>query len=57
MINSWRGRTERWLCRMWRVTNKKLQLHIRWVRERAGDVGNSIADELADLGTRVEAQH
>ena len=43
------------LCHMWKVTQKKLQLDIRWVRRHAGDVGNSIAHELADLGTRVEA--
>ena len=42
---------------MWKVTKKKLQLHIRWVRGHTGDVGNSTADELADLGTRLEAQH
>ena len=39
------------LCHMWKVTKKKLQLHIRWVRGHTGDVGNSIA------GTRLEAQH
>ena len=36
---------------------KKLQLHLRWVRGHTDDVGNSIADELADTGTRLEAQH
>ena len=45
------------LCHMWKVTQKELQLHIRWVREHSGDAGNSIAGELTDLGTRVEAQH
>ena len=45
------------LCRVWRVTKKKLQLHMRWVRGHTSDLGNSIADELADLGTRLEAQH
>ena len=45
------------LCHMWKVTKQKLQLHIRWVRGHTGDVGNSIADELADLVTRLEAQH
>ena len=45
------------LCHMWTVTKNKLQLHIRWVRGRTGDVGNSIADEVADVGTRLEAQH
>ena len=39
------------------MTEKKLQLHTRWVRGHTGDVGNSIADELADLGIRLEAQH
>ena len=45
------------LCHLWIVTKKKLQLHIRWVRGHTGDVGNSIAHELADLGTRLEAQY
>ena len=45
------------LCHMWKVTKKKLQLHIRWVRGHTGDVGNPIRDELADVGTRLEAQH
>ena len=39
------------------VTKKKSQLHIRWEQGHSGDVGNSIADELADLRTRLEAQH
>ena len=53
-----RGRTERWprcSVNMRKEPQKKLQLHIRWVREHTGDVRNSTADELADLGTRVEA--
>ena len=41
------------LCQLW----KKLKIQIRWVRGHTCDVGNSIADELADLGTRAEAQH
>ena len=45
------------LCHSWKVMKKKLQLHIRWVRGHTGDVEKSTADELADLGTRVEAQH
>ena len=45
------------LFHMWRVTKKEFQLHIRWVRGHTGDVGISIADELADLRTRPEAQH
>ena len=45
------------LCHLWKVTQKKLKLQIRWVRGHACDVGNSIADELAVLGTRAEAQH
>ena len=38
------------LCHMCKVTKKTLHLHIRRVRGHPGDVGNSIADELADLG-------
>ena len=45
------------LCHMWKVTKKNLQLHMRWVRGHTGDVGNSTSDELADLGTLLEAQH
>ena len=41
------------LCHMWKVTKKKLQLYIRLVHGHTGAVGNSIADELADLGTRL----
>ena len=44
------------LFHMWRVTKKTTQFHIRWVWD-IGDVGDSIADELADLGTRLEAQY
>ena len=55
MRSSWRGLAIL-LCHMWKVTKKKLQLHIRWVRGHTGDVGHAIADELADLGTRLEAQ-
>ena len=40
------------LCHMWKVTKKKLQLHIRWVRGHTGDVGKSIADALADADGR-----
>ena len=39
------------------VTKKRSQLHIRWVRGRTGDMGNSIADSLADTGTLTELQH
>ena len=45
------------LCHMWKEAKKKLQLHMRRVRGHTGDVGNSIADELAYLGTRLEARH
>ena len=45
------------LCHMWRVTKKKLQLHVRWVRGHTCDVGNSVADALADTGPLLEAQH
>ena len=45
------------LCHLWKVTKKKLSLHFRWVRGHTGGVGNSIADELADMGTRVASQH
>ena len=36
------------LGHMWRLTRKRLQLHIRWVRGHTGDVRNTIADRLAD---------
>ena len=60
MRSLWRGRTERWQhCSVTcgKVTEKKLQLHIRCVRGHTGDVAHYIAGELADLGTRLEAQH
>ena len=39
MRSSWRGRTERWHfhCHTRKVTEKKLQLHMRWVRGHTGD--------------------
>ena len=40
------------LSHMWKVTKKRIRLHIRWMRGHSGDVGNSIADRLADAGTR-----
>ena len=39
------------------VTKKRSQLHIRWLRGRTGDMGNSIADSLADTGTLTELQY
>ena len=45
------------LCHMWKVTKQNLRLHIRWRRGLSGDVGNGIADRLADAGTRQELQH
>ena len=36
---------------------KRLQLHVRWVRRHTGDVENTIADRLADCGTLPELQH
>ena len=44
-------------CHMWKVTKQRLRLHIRWIRGHSGDVGNGIADRLADVGTRQESQH
>ena len=45
------------LRHMWIVTKERIRLHIRWIRGHTGDVGNSIADRLADAGTRQELQH
>ena len=45
------------LGHMWKVTKQRLRLHIRWVRGHSGDVGNGIADRLADEGTRRELEH
>ena len=42
------------LCHLWKVVEGKVRLVIRWVRGHSGDVGNTIADELADMGTRPE---
>ena len=39
------------------MTKQILRLHIRWIRGHSGDVGNGIADRLADEGTRRELQH
>ena len=43
-------------CHMWKVKKQKI-LHICWIRGHSGDVGNGIADRLADAGTRQESQH
>ena len=45
------------LGHMWKVTKQRLRLHIRWIRGHLGDVGNCIADRLADEGSRRELQH
>ena len=45
------------LCHMWKVTKERLRLHFRRIRGHSGDVGNGIADRLADAGTRQELQH
>ena len=45
------------LCHMWKVTKQRIRLHTRWIRGHSGDVGNGIADRLADAGTRQESQH
>ena len=45
------------LYRLWKVVREKVRLTIRWVRGHSGDVGNTIADELADKGTRLEEKH
>ena len=45
------------LCHMWKVVRGKVRLVKRWVRGHTGDVENTIADELADMGTRLEEMH
>ena len=45
------------LRHMWKVTWESVRLHIRWIRGHSGDVANSIADRLADAGTRQELRH
>ena len=42
------------LCK---VVRSKIHLEIRWAKGNSGDVGNSMTDELADLGSRVEEKH
>ena len=42
------------LCHMWKVVRGNVSLVIRWVRRHTGDVENTIADELAEMGTRLE---
>ena len=61
MRNSWRGKTEHWqlwLCHMWRVTKTNVTTsHTLDYEDTLVTWVISIADELADLGTRLEAQH
>ena len=45
------------LCHMWKVVREKVRLIIRWVRGHSGDVVNTIAHELEDMGARVEEKH
>ena len=40
------------LCLWWKVVEGKVTLVIRWVGGHAGDVENTIAYELAEMGTR-----
>ena len=43
------------LCHLWKVVKEKVRLTIRWVRGHSGDVENTIADGLADVGTGRKA--
>ena len=45
------------LCHLWKVVKNKVNINIRWVRGHSGDAGNTIADEFADLGTRLDKNH
>ena len=45
------------LCHLWKVVTEKVRLTIRWVRGHSGDVENTITDELADMGMRLEEMH
>ena len=45
------------LCHLWKVVTEKVRLTIRWVRGHSGDLENTIADELADMGMRLEEMH
>ena len=42
---------------MWKVTKRRPRLNIRWLCGHSGDVGNGIADRLADEVTRRELKH
>ena len=44
-------------CHLWKVVRNKVSINIRWVRGHSGDAGNGVADELADLGTRLDEKH
>ena len=44
------------LCHLWKVTNQRIRLDIRWICGHSGDVGNGTADRLADAGARQETQ-
>ena len=45
------------LCHLWKVVRNKVSINIRWVRGHSGDAGNIIADELTDLGARLDDKH
>ena len=45
------------LCHLWKVVKNKVSIIIRWLRGHFGGAGNSTADELADLSTRMEEKH
>ena len=45
------------LCHLWKVVSSKVNIKIRRVHGHTGDARNTIADELADLGTRLDGKH
>ena len=45
------------LCHLWKVVKNQESINIRWVRGHTGDAGNTVADALADLGTRQDGKH
>ena len=34
-----------------------MSINMRWVRGHSGDARNAVADDLADLGTRLDEKH
>ena len=45
------------LSHLCKVVRNKVSLNIRWGRGHSGNAGTTIADELADLGTRLDENH